>query len=466
MDNFFTTKSKMPFTCYFCNKVIENETQEGHTTVCSKILQPCPYKCGSYVARCDMPRHKSGCINQSQKSMPKSRSNANLDLLGPMSLPTTLDRNYGRNIVITNAEVHESRERHNSYNSVELPPMKSFDKLVNAFKQFGAELSQVKHQNRGFSQWKADTEMLLNKLQDSFAFYQSSKSNSDATLYNVQEKLKFLDVLQMNMNILRDNIVRDQNYTRNLTDNLTKKFEEQIANIMTIINLHKDDNLEVKENIDSLKSSVDEVRSKLTNVLFDLRATSQIASGTEEKIEIMERENSLLRKEIEVLKGDVENLSSTQDKEFTVGRLLWKVSNVKSKLQTSKETNYYYKSPIFYSHEYGYKIRLVLYLNGLKKWRDRNTLISLEVLKGDYDSLLKWPCQIEGNIILRDQENLDTPKNVVKQILTRLEGPGDEADEPQESSSSFVFITHAVLFQEKYTKDDTIFLDVVINQLK
>lgn len=58
-----------------------------------------------------------------------------------------------------------------------------------------------------------------------------------------------------------------------------------------------------------------------------------------------------------------------------------------------------------------------MYLNGLKKWKDRYALLCIHVLKGEYDMLLKWPCHIEGTIILRDLENVEK----VHLQFTRLE---------------------------------------------
>lgn len=48
-----------------------------------------------------------------------------------------------------------------------------------------------------------------------------------------------------------------------------------------------------------------------------------------------------------------------------------------------------------------------MYINGLKKWKDRYCLLCIHVLKGEYDILLKWPCTIEGTVTVRNVEELD-----------------------------------------------------------
>lgn len=57
---------------------------------------------------------------------------------------------------------------------------------------------------------------------------------------------------------------------------------------------------------------------------------------------------------------------------------------------------------------------MLLYINGLKKWKDRYCLMCIHVLKGEYDILLKWPCTLEGSITLRNVEDLDKVGKIMK----------------------------------------------------
>lgn len=171
--------------------------------------------------------------------------------------------------------------------------------------------------------------------------------------------------------------------------------------------------------------------------MFDFRAVSQISSETAEKVEILERDFNIVRQEVNQLKINMEilegkhnyNLNNcymsmiadlSSDDNTKCQRLIWRITDVESKLKRAKENDIVLKSPIFYTHEYGYKIRVkfcrrhqnkltgfinsqvLLYINGLKKWKDRYALACLHVLKGEYDPLLEWPCLIEGYITLRD----------------------------------------------------------------
>lgn len=46
---------------------------------------------------------------------------------------------------------------------------------------------------------------------------------------------------------------------------------------------------------------------------------------------------------------------------------------------------------------------MVAYLNGLGKWKGRNLIMTMHVLKGEWDPLLEWPCNLPTTVILRDQ---------------------------------------------------------------
>lgn len=48
-------------------------------------------------------------------------------------------------------------------------------------------------------------------------------------------------------------------------------------------------------------------------------------------------------------------------------------------------------------------LQLDVVLNGLGKWKGRNLLSCLTVVKGEFDALLPWPCNLKADIILRNQ---------------------------------------------------------------
>ena len=60
-----------------------------------------------------------------------------------------------------------------------------------------------------------------------------------------------------------------------------------------------------------------------------------------------------------------------------------------------------YISPSFYTHKnYGYKMRLEVYLNGLSNHTGTNVCIYFCLLRGEYDDTLKWPMSIKISVTI------------------------------------------------------------------
>lgn len=55
-------------------------------------------------------------------------------------------------------------------------------------------------------------------------------------------------------------------------------------------------------------------------------------------------------------------------------------------------------------------------------------------------------------------------KQFTKTITAKREFGDEEDDEPQESSSTYIFIPHSTLLSKQYRRDNTIFLDINIQK--
>lgn len=113
-------------------------------------------------------------------------------------------------------------------------------------------------------------------------------------------------------------------------------------------------------------------------LVFELRTGSQTSSEALQKIEIMERdfgkvqqelnqmrvnidilEGALWDKSVEIVAFQIWFFTDLGSSESTIyQRLVWRITEVESKLQKAKESAIVLKSPIFYTHRYGYKIRV------------------------------------------------------------------------------------------------------------
>ncbi|XP_018573260.1 TNF receptor-associated factor 5 isoform X1 [Anoplophora glabripennis] len=480
-------KGTSKFTCYFCNKTIENETEMGHTTVCGSVLVPCPNKCGAYVPRMDFNKHKRECINRITKSMPRL-SPLNDEVGFRTNMPTTtssLERQTNGHPQKPPTKINEEMFKlsrkvadlekylQNQARSQTQNSPQSYGDLRNNQVQQNMEIEKVKYQQKITIDWKKNIETQIYSLRQSISIFQNSKKDTDIHWITVQDRLMVLDKIQMELSYLKDTIFKEQNYNRQSTNNLLQDINgikdlvnQEHISAASVFNDHQVALESLRRDSDDFKKAFEEQRNKFTNIVFDLRAASQIASEAAEKIEILERDFGEIKKEINQIKLDMEILEGLSSSEGTgsYGRLIWKVTEVEAKMQRAKDFDSVVKSPVFYTHEYGYKIRILMYLNGMKKWKDRYALLCIHVLKGEYDMLLKWPCHIEGTIILRDLENIDKPKPFSKYITAKRQQSDEENEEPQESSSTFIFIPHSTLLKGNFVKEDTLFIEVKIIQ--
>ncbi|PSN45550.1 hypothetical protein C0J52_05785 [Blattella germanica] len=139
----------------------------------------------------------------------------------------------------------------------------------------------------------------------------------------------------------------------------------------------------------------------------------------------------------------------------TCGKLLWKISEFEAKMTDAKANDTILHSPVFYSSQYGYKLRVEVRLNGLGQWTGRHMTASLQVLEGEWDPLLQWPFNQKVTLILRDQAK---SPNKVNNLMKSL-AEGQEKEDP---AGLHVFIPHSTLQQHNYIVNDVIFLEVTV----
>jgi len=123
-------------------------------------------------------------------------------------------------------------------------------------------------------------------------------------------------------------------------------------------------------------------------------------------IDAISLNQNVLKQNVISLKQDIENEGQIIKQEPD-GTLVWKITNVREKIydaQSERTTSVY--SPPFYTSISGYKISVRLYLNGDGSARGTHMSIFLVILRGPYDSLLKWPFSYRVSFCLCDQRTM------------------------------------------------------------
>ena len=257
----------------------------------------------------------------------------------------------------------------------------------------------------------------------------------------------------------------------------------------------------VEENLSAQRTSIDEIRQKLTTELNsrenttaglnmvdiirrldfqderlavlgeDVRrlnqaparpryAASASAGGSDHRFDRVE--HSLALHEIQLADQDLK-LQIMETTSYD-GIFLWKIDEFQRRFREAvdgKTISIY--SPPFYTARYGYKLCVRAYLNGDGPMgKGKYLSLFIVVMRGEYDGLLSWPFRQKITMKLLDQDRVSDVT---------------ESFRPDPNSSSFqkprsdmniasgcpTFCTHNLLRSRGYIRDDSIFIKMVVD---
>ena len=152
---------------------------------------------------------------------------------------------------------------------------------------------------------------------------------------------------------------------------------------------------------------LDLVCTKLKNAKEELQKTKEHLEKTEEQLQ-----NTKERFE-ETTKKHEERIHALENKPFIY---MWKIygfSGIEQRINNRRAGPFSQDSEPFYTGECSYKVRLRLELSYSKFGTNNCMKIYLIIMKGDFDSFLKWPFAKRATItVLDQQENSNERKNI------------------------------------------------------
>ncbi|XP_058019919.1 TNF receptor-associated factor 4 [Ahaetulla prasina] len=170
------------------------------------------------------------------------------------------------------------------------------------------------------------------------------------------------------------------------------------------------------------------------------------------------------RQELVELRREVEELAVGSD-----GVLIWKIADYARKLQEARlRSNYESFSPPFYTHRYGYRLQVSVFLNGNGSGEGSHLSVYIRVLPGQYDNLLEWPFAYRVTFSLLDQSDpsLSKPQHITETFLPdptwkNFQKPGTGRTSLDESLLGFgypKFISHEDIKKRNYVRDNAVFI--------
>lgn len=221
----------------------------------------------------------------------------------------------------------------------------------------------------------------------------------------------------------------------------------------------------LKNVVEKYNNDVDEFRKFLCseNIMISGLWAEQLAEihSLTGRIESINKVSEAKSKEIAQMKQHIKECDEAITRQargnavLALGYIVWRISDFEAKMNDAKENDTVLHSPVFYSSEYGYKLRVELRLNGMGQWTGRHMTASLQVLEGEWDPLLQWPFNQRVTLTLRDQST--PPKkvsNLVKNFVV-----GKEKEDP---AGLHVFILHTTLQQHNYVLNNTMYIEVTV----
>ncbi|EPY87742.1 TNF receptor-associated factor 3 isoform a [Camelus ferus] len=217
------------------------------------------------------------------------------------------------------------------------------------------------------------------------------------------------------------------------------------------------------EEADSVKSSVESLQSRVTELESVDKSAGQAARNTGLLESQLSRHDQMLSVH-DIRLADMDLRFQVLETASYNGVLIWKIRDYKRRKQEAVmgKTLSLYSQP-FYTGYFGYKMCARVYLNGDGMGKGTHLSLFFVIMRGEYDALLPWPFKQKVTLMLMDQGS-----------SRRHLG---DAFKPDPNSSSFkkptgemniasgcpVFVAQTVLENGTYIKDDTIFIKVIVD---
>ena len=182
-------------------------------------------------------------------------------------------------------------------------------------------------------------------------------------------------------------------------------------------------------------------------------------SNLERRYEDIERQVTRLKVHVSEMELQLQaSIASTYNGSFT-----WRIPDImkcKREAINGQVTSLY--SPPFYTAKNGYKMCIRIYLNGDGMGHKTHLSLFFVVMKGEFDSLLKWPFDHKVSLILVDQKQR---RHIVQTFKPTPESSSFQrpVSDMNVASGCPQFCKLSYLDDESYTKDDALFIKCIVD---
>ena len=257
-------------------------------------------------------------------------------------------------------------------------------------------------------------------------------------------------------------------------------YNDLVARIKKVENYYQAHNMDLNasnsvsighEKITKVEDKLECVHDSLNSYIKSAEKLNTDLEGTKSNEKKLKEEIDTLQRSLTFAQATIINLEErlvVQEKVSYNGTLVWKITNVRHKLQEAKsgrQSSIY--SPPFYTHQNGFKMCGRIYLNGDGSGRNNHVSLFLVIMRGEYDSLLRWPFIQKVTFILMDQSDNQNRENLIDGFI-----PDPNSSSFKKPTSDMNIASGIPLFfpliklnsnEYEYVKDDCLFIKIIID---
>uniref|UniRef100_A0A1I8M3S8 Uncharacterized protein n=1 Tax=Musca domestica TaxID=7370 RepID=A0A1I8M3S8_MUSDO len=432
-------------SCLFCNEWFDSQTFTEHLIHCGQVLEQCPNTCNVFVPRIRMRAHLKECPRNKRRSASADR----------------VDQQVDYRVQVVENEI-------NTLRSVLNEEIRQRLHLI-------TDVGNLRKQNQVIDDWQQSTNQSLKSLQNRLdeentqrTFEVEQCQQDFRCCFDTVQSLKReiqneIDDLEKHINQMSLELTQHQNH---LNDNIMKLEET----VLLHEKINRDKFIEIENYLQSInldlnaKLGPEHDVAKYAALDLEVKGMKHIVCDTEERCDKLETLVSQIDRNLHhtmQLVNDLENHIATQQRLTSYinpqGHLLWRIKDFSKKFEEARQYDTILHSAMFSNKPFGYALRLDIYLNGKGTWKGRNMIACLNVIAGEYDPLLPWPCRLQADVIIRDQTiNATNPEDYVKTVMVR------KKSDDYIQTKQFFYIPHTILKQSNYIKNDSLFVEVRI----
>lgn len=433
-----------------------------HMTHCASVLEVCPNKCGVYVPRRHLEVHHKSCGKRISKkiSQPKNIEDS-----------AWKEKVFSILTLLRLAIDHGEKERTHLHDALS----RNLNLLHSQQESLAALRSNI---TEAVEEARVNSLLLSRRLNDLEIITENAQHCTSVSFQQISEQLKLFEgelsgeqgkherVLDNWFQELRDLKMFTAKEGVRVSD-MWQEQTQRINDLKLELEMRCKDSKELTYKYDTLSRNMDclleEICKYSENTArqqSDLKGLKFQMKENLKYIEELIAENYRTHYSLDLCACASEMVESTSMN----GHIIWRIDSYREKMSVAKKNGHALYSPIFFNKEYGYTLRMELFLNGKGQWKDRNIIGCLRVESGKWDPLLDWPCVLRASVVLRDQDN---SVNDVRKIVKTVGRDKNDSDDPDKKSDLYMFIPHTTLSKYPgYTKNNVMFFDIQVRDVK